>query len=92
MIESFANKGLKRFFEDNDGRKLPPEMLERIAIILAALDAAESIEDLNRPSFRLHKLTGELKGFWAVTVRANSRIVFRYENGAASDVDFMDYH
>jgi toxin HigB-1 len=92
MIESFAHKGLKRFYEDDDGRKLPAQMLERIGILLAALDEASTIDDMNRPSFRLHKLTGNLKEFWSVTVRANWRIVFRFENGRALDVEFLDYH
>ena len=92
MIESFAHKGLKRFYEDDDGRKLPADMLERIGVILAALDDATDIEEMNRPSVRLHKLKGVWKGFWAVTVRANWRIVFRFEDGRASDVDFVDYH
>ena len=44
------------------------------------------------PSFRLHALTGSLRGFWAVTVRANWRIIFRFEDGKARDVDLVDYH
>jgi toxin HigB-1 len=92
MIESFRHKGLKRFYEDDDRKLLPPDMVERIRDILTALDAAESVEGLNRPSFRLHALKGELKGCWAVTVRANWRIIFRFTNGKASDVDFIDYH
>ena len=68
------------------------EMLERIGIILAALDDATDIEEMNRPSFKLHKLKGDWKGFYAVTVRANWRIVFRFEDGRSSDVDFVDYH
>lgn len=92
MIESFSHKGLKRLYEDDDGRKLPSDMLERIGILLAALDEAERIEDLDRPSFRLHMLKGALKGFWAVSVRANWRIVFRFTDGKAFDVDFVDYH
>lgn len=44
------------------------------------------------PTFRLHPLKGELKGFYSVTVRANWRIVFRFEDGQAFDVDFVDYH
>jgi proteic killer suppression protein len=92
MIESFAHKGLKRLYEHDDGRKLPADMLVRIGIILATLDEAKSVEDLDRPSFRLHKLKGDFAGYWAVTVRANWRIVFRFEDGKASDVDFLDYH
>jgi proteic killer suppression protein len=67
-------------------------MVEKIAVILAVLEAAETMDDLNRPSFRLHPLKGDLKGFWAVTVRANWRIIFRFENGKAFDVDLVDYH
>jgi proteic killer suppression protein len=92
MIEDFKHKGLKKFYEEDDSRKLPPEMVERIRDILTALDAALAVEELNRPSFRLHPLKGGLKGSWAVTVRANWRIIFRFANGAATDVDFIDYH
>lgn len=92
MIVSFAHKGLRRLFESDDRRKLPPDMTDRIAVLLAALDAAAGIEAMDRPSFRLHPLKGDLKGFWAVSVRANWRIIFRFEDGDARDVDFIDYH
>ncbi len=92
MIESFRHKGLRQFFEDDDGSKLPADMLRRIRQILTSLEAAETIEGMNQPLFKLHPLKGNLRGFWAVTVRANWRIIFRFENGKASDVDFVDYH
>jgi proteic killer suppression protein len=92
MIESFRHKGLKRFCQQDDRSKLPSDMIERIAVILAALDAAATIAAMNRPSFRLHRLKGNLKDVWAVTVRANWRIVFRFEEGKAFDVDLVDYH
>ena len=92
MIESFRHKGLKRFYEQDDPRLLPPDMVERIRDILTLLDQAEKPDDLSRPSLRLHPLKGSLKGFWAVTVRANWRIVFRIENAIVLDVDFVDYH
>jgi len=92
MIESFAHKGLRRLFEKDDSRALNPEHVEKITLILAALDAAATVEAMNLPSFRLHRLTGNLRGFWAVTVRANWRIIFRFADGVASDVDLLDYH
>lgn len=92
MIASFRHKGLKRFHEDDDSRRLPPDMVERIRAILSALDVAEAPSDLDLPSFRLHPLKGDLRGFWAVTVRANWRIVFRFDGKNAVDVDFLDYH
>jgi len=92
MIASFRHKGLKRFYEDDDRSKLPPELIGRIGIILAALDVAAGPEDVADPSFRRHPLKGERKGLWAVTVRANWRIVFGFDGGNTIDVDFVDYH
>ena len=92
MIKKFRNKGLRRFFEDDDGSKLPPEMLERIRLILSTLHAAQEIEGMNVPGFNLHPLKGELKGFWSVTIHANWRIIFKFADGNAFDVDFIDYH
>lgn len=92
MIESFRHKGLKRLYRSDDRSSLPADMTERIHSILSALDEAQNVKDMDRPSLRLHPLKGRLKGFWAVTVRANWRIVFRFEEGRALDVDFLDYH
>ncbi len=92
MIVSFRHKGLKRFYEDDDPRRLPPDMVARIRAILSALDAAIDPTEMDLPSFRLHALKGDLRGFWAVTVRANWRIVFRFDGRNAVDVDFLDYH
>jgi proteic killer suppression protein len=92
MIESFRHKGLRRFFEGEDRSKLPQQMVERIRTILSFLDAASAPADMDQPTFRLHALKGGLKGFWAVSVRANWRIIFRLEDGKAYDVDLVDYH
>ena len=92
MIESFRHKGLKRLFEADDRSKLAPEMVPRIRLLLSTLHAAQSIEGMDVPNFRLHPLKGKLKGFRAVTVRANWRIIFRLEAGKALDVDLVDYH
>ena len=90
MIETFRHEGLRRFFEADDRSKLPPYMVERIRTILAFLDVAGVVEDMDQPTLRLHALKGGLKGFWAVTVQANWRIVFRFADDAARDVDFVD--
>ena len=92
MIESFRHKGLKRLFEDDDHRGVNAEHAGKIENILGLLDAAQTLEELNLPTFRLHPLTGKLKGLWSVTVRANWRIVFRFEDGCVHDVDLVDYH
>lgn len=92
MIESFRHKGLRRCFEHDDGGKLPADMLRKIRLILSALHAASAVEDMNQPAFHRRPLKGDLAGHWAVTVRANWRVIFRFEDGAALDVDFIDYH
>jgi proteic killer suppression protein len=92
MIESFRHKGLRRLFEDDDSKGLNWDHVRKIKQILAVLHAAQVIEALDLPTFGLHPLKGDLKGFWAVTVRANWRIIFRFTAGRATDVDLVDYH
>ena len=92
MIRSIRHKGLKRLYEEDDTRGLTRDHTEKLRDILARLDAATVARDMDLPGFRLHPLKGELKGFWAVTVRANWRVIFRFEEGEASDVDYTDYH
>ncbi len=65
---------------------------DRLRLILGALDAARTVEDMNQPTFRLHPLKGTRKGTWAVKVDANWRVTFRFAAGRASRVDLEDYH
>jgi proteic killer suppression protein len=92
MIESFKHKGLRQLFEDDSPRGVNAEHVRKIKQILATLEAAETIEALRLPTFGLHPLKGDLKGFWAVTVRANWRVIFRFDDGKASEIDLVDYH
>ena len=68
------------------------EHAEKLRDILARLDAAGVVADMDLPGFRLHPLKGGLTGFWAVTVRANWRVIFRVADGEVWDVDYLDYH
>jgi len=92
MIASFRHKGLRRLFEEDDASKVPSELRDRIARLLAALDEAQTLGALDRPSLRLHPLRGNLRDHWAIAVNGNWRIVFRFEDGRALDVDLLDYH
>ena len=92
MISSFKHRGLKRLFEDEESRKLPPDMTRRIQAILTRLAAAEQIGDMDIHAYELHQLKGDRKGVWSVTVGANWRITFRWNDGFASEVNFEDYH
>jgi toxin HigB-1 len=92
MIRNFGHKGLRRLFEKGETQGIRPEHVEKVENILAVLNRARRPDDMNLPGFRLHPLKGDLKGFWSVTVRANRRVVFRFEGGHACDVDLIDYH
>jgi proteic killer suppression protein len=92
VFRSFRRRGLKRPYERDDKSQVRADMLEKFENILALLDRADMPEVMNLPGFGLHRLRGDLRGFWAVTVRANSRIVWRFEGADAVEVDLVDYH
>lgn len=92
VIENFRHKGLAQLFKDDDRRKLPADQIDKIGRILARLNEAMTIQDMGLPGYRLHPLKGELASFWSVSVSGNWRIIFRFENGSAYDVDLVDYH
>lgn len=92
MIRSFKHRGLKRLYELGDPRGIRPDLLDRVEDILTRLDNAETAQAMNLPGYRLHRLKGKLKRFWSVTVSANWRVIFRFEDEDALDVDLIDYH
>ena len=92
MIQNFRHKGLKRLFEKGEVKGIRADQVEKIENILFVLSRARKPEDVDLPGFHLHPLKGDMKGLWAVTVRANSRVTFRFEEGEACDVDVVDYH
>jgi proteic killer suppression protein len=79
-------------FEKSETGGLRADHVSKVENILAVLNRARKPEDMNLPGFRLHRLKGDLKGSWSVTVRANWRIIFRFEGGDAYDIDLVDYH
>ncbi len=92
MIRSIRHKGLKRLYEDDDPRGVIAEHVVKLRDILVRLDAAGTVGDMDLPGFKLHPLKGELKGRWAVMVRANWRVIFRFADRDALGVDYVDYH
>lgn len=92
MIRSIRHKGLKRLYEDDDPRGVIAEHAQKLRDILARLDAAGDVSDLNLPGLRLQPLKGKYQGFWAVTIRANWRVIFRFTDREPIDVDYVDYH
>ena len=92
MIRSFKHRGLKRLYERDDRSGIRADFADTIQEILTVLDDAATPQELALPGYRLHPLKGDLKGFWSVTVRANWRIIFRFEGTDAFDVELIDYH
>ena len=92
MIKTIRHRGLKRLYEHDDASKVRADQVKRILDVLAHLDRALKPSDLDLPGYRLHPLKGALKRMWSVTISGNWRIIFRMEDGDASDVDLVDYH
>lgn len=92
MIVSFKHKGLEALYHDNQTKGVSQALVKRIRQILALLDTAKVVEDMNLPGLRLHTLKGNLKGYYAVSVSGNWRIIFQFAEGQARHVDLIDYH
>ena len=92
MIRNFRHKGLKRLYEQGDKSKLRTDIAEKAELYLSVLDTAENIEELNVIGFSFHALKGNMLGLYSVSVSRNHRIVFRFEEGEAYDIDLRDYH
>jgi proteic killer suppression protein len=91
VIRTFRHRGLKRLFH-GDASKVRADQVRRIADVLGHLDAAEHPSDLDLPGYRLHRLKGDMKGMWSITISGAWRIVFRFVDGDAFDIDLVDYH
>lgn len=92
MIQSITHKGLRILFEKNDASKLPAEYVPKIRRLLDRLDAIATIDDVASLGMGVHRLSGNLKEFWAAKVSPNYRIIFRLDKGDVYDVDYLDYH
>jgi toxin HigB-1 len=92
-IKNFRHKGLREFFEADRSRGIRADQVKRLRRALTALDTASSLDEMKSlPGWRLHPLSGELKGFWSVSITGNWRLIFRFEAGDAYDLDLVDYH
>ena len=83
---------MQRLYEKGDRSRICPDLVRKVERILARLDASAQAEDMDVPGFGLHAMTGDRKGYWSVVVSRNWRVIFRFEEGQACDVDFVDYH
>jgi proteic killer suppression protein len=92
MILSFRHRGLQSLYDGRTAKKVAPDHVERLRDILAVLDRSRGPQDMALSGFRLHPLKGRLKGQYAVSVSGNWRVTFRFADGHAVDVDYVDYH
>jgi proteic killer suppression protein len=92
MIVSIQHRGLRSYYEEGNGSKLPSEYLRKISRILDQLEAVSSINDIQQMGSGIHKLTGSLSEFWSIRVSPNYRIIFRFDNGDIHEIDYTDYH
>jgi proteic killer suppression protein len=92
MIRSWANSATHKFAEE--GKSKFSGLDQDAALdLLASLEAATSLSDLSPlKSVGLHKLGGNRKGQWAMTINGPWRICFRFTDGDAWDVEIVDYH
>jgi proteic killer suppression protein len=92
VIVSFRHKGLKRFFETGKMSGIQPKHASRLRLQLAALDTAQSVDDIDVPGFRLHSLKGRRKSTWSIWVSGNWRLTFTFTTGNVELLDYEDYH
>jgi proteic killer suppression protein len=92
MIKNWKHKGLKELFLTGSKKGVRPDIADRLRRRLDVLDAANSLEALGLPGFRLHPLSGKMKGRYSIRVTRNWRLTFRFKDGDVFEVDMEDYH
>ncbi len=92
MIVTFKHKGLEKFFLSGSTAGIQAKHANKLQVQLMTLNEAQDIEQMSFPSWRLHPLKGNLADYWSITVNANWRLTFRFEDGNAYIVDYQDYH
>ena len=92
MIKSFRHKGLRKLFETGATAGVQAAHAGRLRMLLAALDTAVVIEDMDIPGGHLHRLKGAMKDRWSVSVNGNWRVTFEFKDANAYALDYEDYH
>lgn len=92
MIKSFANRATEGFAQDGKAKFTGMDVAKAFAR-LQVLHAATSLDDISPlKSVGLHPLVGSRKGQWAMTINGPWRLVFRFKDGNAEQVEIVDYH
>ena len=92
MIKTFRHKGLQLFFETGSKSGIQPHHAGKLRVLLTTLDSAKRTDDMNAPSWKLHPLTGNVGGYYSMTVNGNWRLTFTFDGENAELIDYLDYH
>lgn len=92
MIRTFRHKGLEAFFRSGSKAGIQPHHAAKLRVMLTMLDSARGADDMNAPNWRLHALSGDLEGHYAVSVSGNWRMTFVFVDEDAELVNYLDYH
>lgn len=92
MIKSFAHKGLEKFFLTGSKAGIRADHASKLARQLSILNVATSPQEMDKPAWKFHPLSGELAGHWSVWVNGNWRLTFRFDGEDAEIVNYQDYH
>ena len=93
MIRSWRNSASRKVWEGEQPNSLRGLDFDAATDLLLALNAAKTLHDLSPlTSIGLHKLKGERRHQWAMTVNARWRICFEFREGDVFGVEIVDYH
>ena len=96
MIRNFSNKTAVDIWETNSSKSVPRELWLRAKALLTIMHATSDMNDLKikrqPPNIRLHKLKGDRKDEWSVTVKLPWCITFKFQSGDFIDVKIENYH
>ncbi|MCH9643922.1 MAG: type II toxin-antitoxin system RelE/ParE family toxin [Gammaproteobacteria bacterium] len=92
MIKGFKHKGLRLFYETGKTHGITTGHAGRLKMQLTALDTAQTIQDMNIPGYRLHRLKGVKKSKWSIRVNKNWRLTFEFIDGNVYVLNYEDYH
>jgi proteic killer suppression protein len=81
MIKSRKHKGLEKFYQTGSKKGIQASYSNKLRMQLAALDTAQSLEDVDIPGYRLHQLSVDRRSIWSITVNGNWRITFKFSDG-----------
>lgn len=92
-IVTIRDRRLKRFLEGDDVSKIPPQLTSKIRNVVTILSGMSDEEELSQyPHWRPHRLTGDLQGYWSLTLTRNWRLIFQTEDKMIFNLQLIDYH